>query len=406
MNRLLSGILLLSLVLVGCDTSPSGPAPGQPGAPGLVVAGTYVGIGTVSNTGCTDPDINSRFQTTEALVITQTGADFVGISTSAFVFMGQTFTATGRLDGTISGNTISGVVEGALVDTRSRGAFEGTVDGGTITFDHDSDDTVGETCTTVGTSSVSKDPGVVYLLSVSGHCLLLLCDAPRDYRYLDDPGSAVDALKTFFDGRDVPVIDAHYGDRFLDTEYEEGFLTLLERMQTIAPILTMAGSSAKLIIVAHSHGVTWAHMATRALPDVPVSVLISVDGVCLGWTPVHGPPAKDWTNRNPGHSYVTNWEPKELSAPCNAWTVQGSSRHTTDVTFPSVGINLETRSAGTPILNDTEPNLRLDGTRTGICTLPRAETHDRLHEKGSEGMTWVVEKLDELWSSPSASICP
>ena len=298
------------------------------------------------------------------------------------------------------------MVEGALVATRSRGTFEGTVDAGTITFDHDSDDTVGETCTTFGSSTVSKDPGVVYLLSVSGHCGLLLCNAPADSRYLDDPGSAVDALKTFFDSRDVPVIDAHYGDRLLDTEHEEGFLTLLERMETIAPILTMPGSSAKLILVAHSHGATWAHMATRALPDVEVSVLVSVDGVCFGWQLEHGLAVTGWTNRNPGHRYVTNWEPEELSAPCGAWTVQGRPRHTTDVTFASVGINLETRSADTPVFNDTEPNLRLDGARTGICTLPRAETHYQIHRIGSDGMTWVVDKLDELWSSPTTPICP
>lgn len=70
MNRVLSGILLSSVVLVGCDSSPSGPAPGRSGILGLGIAGTYVGIGTASNTGCTDPDINTRFQTTETLVIT------------------------------------------------------------------------------------------------------------------------------------------------------------------------------------------------------------------------------------------------------------------------------------------------------------------------------------------------
>lgn len=119
--------------------------------PNLV--GTYVGTGTISNTNCTDPDINTTINTTYTVTITsQTGSTFSGTIASELVFQGVTFSGTDDIEGTItSSGAYSGTMVGVFEQTTSAGTFSGQLTGNTLTINYLSNDTSGETCTTSGT---------------------------------------------------------------------------------------------------------------------------------------------------------------------------------------------------------------------------------------------------------------
>jgi len=127
-----------------------------PGIPDML--GTYVGTGTITNTNCTDQDINRTFNTSVIIeIFSQEGSNFSGRSTVELVFEGVTFTGGDELDGSVTTEgKISGTTAGTFEETRSTGIFNGQLSGNTLSFDSLSQDTAGETCTTTGSTTAIR----------------------------------------------------------------------------------------------------------------------------------------------------------------------------------------------------------------------------------------------------------
>ena len=122
------------------------------------IPGTYTGTGTATNTNCTDPDINTTFNTSVVVeVSSQAGSTFSGSITGQLVFEGVTYSGIDYIDGSITGEgMISGTMVGTFEMTNSTGTFTGQLTGNTLTIDSLSHDTAGETCTTTGSLTATR----------------------------------------------------------------------------------------------------------------------------------------------------------------------------------------------------------------------------------------------------------
>jgi hypothetical protein len=122
------------------------------------ILGTYTGTGTAANTNCTDPDINTTFNTSAVVeVSSQEGPAFSGSITGQLVFEGVTYSGVDYIDGSITKEgMISGTMAGTFEGTSSTGTFTGQLSGNTLTIDSLSHDTAGETCTTIGSLTATR----------------------------------------------------------------------------------------------------------------------------------------------------------------------------------------------------------------------------------------------------------
>lgn len=244
------------------------------------------------------------------------------------------------------------------------------------------------------------------ILSVSGHCGLF-CDPFQDnHAYLGDPGGAVEALVQTFTGLGLADIEvAHFSDRFdeLDRDGdgradELGFLQLLDAIEHVYENwIDGVADPARLVIVGHSHGATWAHIAVGVTPHVPVDYLVTLDGICFEWEPEHNQTISDWFAAQPGG----NPFPWDISTPCDRWTIPGLSSplDTKDVPFDHVAWNLEVQG-NTLLLQDCCDNRRLDGSTTGIETFPGPDGHSEVDEANSVSMAWVADRIVARETAP------
>ncbi len=177
-----------------------------------------------------------------------------------------------------------------------------------------------------------------------------------------------------------------------------GFLHLVEDLRWVDENWIQGRETpTRLIVLAHSHGVVWAHIALHLYPDIPVDVLIDLDGDCRAWgsDEVQGLPSDGWDQVIQQWSALNQVEwAFEIWNACDAWTIDGIDGlfDIEDVVPASVATNLEVRSAG-QILFDADPNVRLDGGIDGILSLETAEGHEEVANPWSESMTWVLEQL-------------
>jgi hypothetical protein len=242
----------------------------------------------------------------------------------------------------------------------------------------------------------------VVLLSVSGHDGAIsgvLCTSDTNHSYLDDQGDAVEAVVAALEDLGLIVEAAHFADRIAspdldgdgepDNEDQFGFAELLATMQLVYDEwIDGIEDPTKIVIVAHSHGATWAHIATSVMSHVPVSCLITLDGICFAWECEHADVLADWVVAN---GLQTAWD---ISQPCDRWSIPGMSTpyNTKDVAFANVVLNLEVRSTDF-LLSDCCDNLRLDGTTDGIDTYLSGEDHNGVRGAGSDAMTWVGDTI-------------
>lgn len=177
-----------------------------------------------------------------------------------------------------------------------------------------------------------------------------------------------------------------------------GFLHFVEDLRWVDENWIQGRESpTRLIVLAHSHGVVWAHIALHLYPDIPVDVLIDLDGDCTAWGSdvVPGLPSDGWDQVVQQWSAVNQVEWSfEIWNACDAWTIDGIDGlfDIEDVVPASVATNLEVRSDGL-ILFDADPNVRLDGSIDGILSLETAEGHEEVAGPWSESMHWVLEQL-------------
>jgi hypothetical protein len=123
-------------------------------------------------------------------------------------------------------------------------------------------------------------------------------------------------------------------------------------------------------------------MATGVMGHVPVSCLVTLDGICSFWECEHAETVTRWVAAN---ALDFAWD---IAHPCDAWTVGGGVYNTKDVAFESVAMNLEVRSSDF-IVSDCCDNVRLDGTTDGIATFLSGEDHNEVRLASGAAMTWV-----------------
>lgn len=241
----------------------------------------------------------------------------------------------------------------------------------------------------------------VVVLSVSGRCgNPLFCDAPADnIPYLGYAGDAAEAISAAFQagGRTVQRADFFasfysYDDTGDGTADRRGFLDLVNTLSSIQQQwISDFENPTRIVIVAHSHGCVWAHIATSVRPEVPIAYLVSLDGDCLYWETDYPP---DITTYFAQYGNPFAWDIRD---PCDHWLVSGaaSPMDTEDVVWPNVAVNLEVRSNG--IVGDYQINYRTDGSRTNIYTHDSpTDDHEAVHDPSGESMPWVISMLQSL----------
>lgn len=240
----------------------------------------------------------------------------------------------------------------------------------------------------------------VVVLSVSGHDGAIngiLCTSESNHAYLGEPGEAVEAVVAAIEDLGLTVAVAHFSDRIsapdLDGDGEPdnaeqfGFSELLDTMQAIHDVwIQGVAEPTKVVIVAHSHGATWAHIATSVMEHVPLSCLVTLDGICFAWECEHTDPLAAWVALN---ARQFSWD---ISRPCDAWTVASTLYNTKDVVFGSVLVNLEVQSAD-PFVSDCCDNVRLDGSIAGVATFTSGEDHNEVRDATGAAMTWVGDMI-------------
>ncbi len=239
----------------------------------------------------------------------------------------------------------------------------------------------------------------VVILSVSGRCgNPLFCDAPIDnVAYLGAPGDASAAIAQAFlaGGRSVSRADFiasmySYDDSGDGTADRRGFLDLVETLSSIQQQwISDYTNPTRIVLLAHSHGCVWAHIATSVLPEVPIDYLISLDGDCLYWETDYPPDITSYFTQN-GNPF--SWD---IRNPCDHWLVPGvlDAADTEDVVWPNVAVNLEVRSSG--IVGDYQINHRTTGSRENVFTHDSpTDEHEDVHDPLGESIPWVISMLD------------
>jgi hypothetical protein len=252
------------------------------------------------------------------------------------------------------------------------------------------------------------------ILGASGHPMTVT--AGHHEAYLVEQGTAgrlYDLLSA--DGSQVFVWD--HADEFFSHDAQGnvltpwdnaeftsfGFLHLVEDLRWIDENwIQDRETPTRLIVLGHSHGVVWAHIALHLYPDIPVDVLIDLDGDCTAWgsDAVPGLPSDGWDQIVQQWTAVNQVEWSfEIWNACDSWSVQGLDEafDIEDVVPASAVINLEVRSDGL-ILFDADPNVRLDGSLDGIVALETAEGHEEVAGRWSQSMNWVVEQLQAIYA--------
>lgn len=236
----------------------------------------------------------------------------------------------------------------------------------------------------------------VVVISVSGRCFPL-CDPPRDNTaYLGAPGDAAFVVARLFSDLGNAVGHAHFisslysyddnNDNILD---RHGFLELVDLLEWIhANWIHGFRNPTRIVLLAHSHGCVWAHMAASVVQHIPIDYLISLDGNCLNWGASYRSDIDLYFSQN-GNPF-----PWDIRYPCDVWRIPGLSelQDTEDVVTPNVAINLEVRSAY--IVTDFQINHRTDGSRFNVTTFDSTrDDHAGVHDPGGESMPWVLSQL-------------
>ncbi len=245
----------------------------------------------------------------------------------------------------------------------------------------------------------AEAPDVV-ILSVSGRCSVLsLCNPPEDNSaYLGEAGDASRAVENaFFDaGRSTERADFFSSMYSYDDDGDGdadrlGFVHLVATLEGVYDQWIRGfDNPTRIVIVAHSHGCVWAHIATSVAQHVPIDYLISLDANCLGWPSAYRPDITEYFNANGNRWW---WDFRD---PCDHWLIPGldDAADTEDVVWPNVATNLEVRSNDGFGVSDWQINHRGDGSRTGVRTFDApTDDHEEAHLPGYESMTWVLDML-------------
>ncbi|WP_045233461.1 hypothetical protein [Deinococcus pimensis] len=262
------------------------------------------------------------------------------------------------------------------------------------------------------TDRPAGSPDVV-IFAVSGRCAIPCLGAPdANVETLSRRGS-IDLVREALEARGLRVAvytyAAHPAARYVSTttgREERGFQQLQADFATVeADLVRGRRDPARIILLAHSHGVTWARNLVRLNPASTFDVTIDLDGVCSLWERDNAPLLRR-IQRAPGGS---PW-PIDLVPSCRPIRVGRAFVHLKDIALDNVTYDLEVQSGGVlpPRAGDDGPvegnyyrdgirNRRVDGSTRGVQTLVSAgENHSTVSYGGSRAMRWVVARLLEL----------
>ena len=177
-----------------------------------------------------------------------------------------------------------------------------------------------------------------------------------------------------------------------------GFLHLVTEMQ-FAQDMYVEGleEPTRIVVLGHSHGVVWNHIALQLVPDLPVDLLIDLDGDSTGWDSVApaGVAADGWDQviLQYNATYGVTW-PFEIWAAVDAWQIPGDDTlyDIEDLVPPNVAWNIEVWGSG-QILFDADPNVRLGGTTEEIERFESVAGHDDIADPYSDAMEYILNRL-------------
>ncbi|MBB5375113.1 hypothetical protein HNQ07_000557 [Deinococcus metalli] len=260
-----------------------------------------------------------------------------------------------------------------------------------------------------------RAPDVV-ILGVSGRCSPP-CVAPRDnWDYLSSRGT-LDAVADVYAAAGYRVEVAGFASHPAASHTspylprpQSGYEALVAAVSRMRATWLRSGMPPRVVLVAHSHGVAWAHLLTRTFPEVAFTAQVDLDGMCVAWRSDYGAAVRALPPAAPD-------EPQLLDA-CDAVSITGRTVPLKDVVWPNVALNLEVQSkrlpartsasGGLPVnyLFELARNTRLDGTATGIQHfLSVREDHSAISYPNSDALAWVTARLrDQMqaWPAPPA----
>lgn len=264
-----------------------------------------------------------------------------------------------------------------------------------------------------------------HVVSVAGHAA---DDSVFSRDYLAEAGTVAAVLRTIesrgFTAATFAATDNYesqrvpqFGPTGLVVGYSDetvnGFDALLAHLETIGRRdISAWDNPSRVVIVAHSHGVVWAHLALLVLEErgipIPVEVLVDLDGTSYRWEADGTPPfvGDHWGRHIREHVLSPDeWPFPFWDAAEDYWDLPGvSDADAEDVVPAGVVLNLEVWSNSLPPVHDRDENHRRDGTHSGIETLRHcyALHHDltpavarAVYVPTSDAMEWVLSRLGE-----------
>ncbi|MFB9992027.1 hypothetical protein ACFFLM_08650 [Deinococcus oregonensis] len=174
-------------------------------------------------------------------------------------------------------------------------------------------------------------------------------------------------------------------------ETHPGFISLTNDVaQIYNTSIRGVSNPSKLVFVAHSHGVVWAHLFSMLYPQVPIEIEFDFDGVCA-----------DWQTDNQGdfeRLSIGNITDFEAVCRTRAALLGGSSTDMHNITPPNVKYNVELQSSDL-VLRDSVDNKRPDGSTTGIYSENFWDLHSGITQPGSDGLDYAVRSAASLTPS-------
>ncbi len=288
---------------------------------------------------------------------------------------------------------------------------EGTGTTDTTTSTTDATDTTG----TTGATMKPDDAPDWVIIAVSGHCIPPGCDLPgTNHEYLTKVGTTERIAAVLTDAGASVEIWA-YSDELYNRDAQTsqllpgegepiyfGFLQLHEDLNALRDgWIAGFDDPTRVLVVAHSHGVVWAHTALHVVDDLPVELAIDLDGVSMGWEEdsLLAGFGDDWDDviAQYNQTYGATW-PFDLGDAEAGWSLPGieDPQDTEDVLPDSVLINLELQSQFSLLFPfpDDDDNHRLGGGNEMIYRYSSdGQDHFEIYQPNGDAMDWVVAQM-------------
>jgi len=220
-----------------------------------------------------------------------------------------------------------------------------------------------------------------------GPCTPGACPPRDNVSYLaspEGPGTA-QALETALEDAGLSV-ESFHASSFVETHYSylseqeepgyvdaEAFLVEAHRRY-----VARRSDPARILLLGHSHGAVWASLLAWSHPEIPITYLVSLDGVCTGWAGDHAGYLKQYFEDAGDY-------PEPLGTALEPCAVEGQRYAVSDLVPTNVRYGLEVQSAPTLTKLGTELGL----TPWNLETLPDLGTLERALERAD---AWSQER--------------